>query len=98
MRVISRKRLREFGERFPDATEPLDAWYRIVTHRDFRSPAEVKEQFGSASMIGGTRMVFNIAGNKYRLVVDVRYDLRRIYIRHVLTHREYDELSREGNL
>lgn len=96
MRVISRKQLREFARRHPDAAQPLDAWYRVVRHQDFATPAALKEQFGSASMIGGSRVVFNIAGNKYRLVADVRYAWRTVYVRHVLTHREYDERTSAG--
>ena len=98
MRVISRKRLREFADRFPDAGEPLDAWYRVVTHSTYGTPAELKAQFGNASFIGGTKTVFNVGGNKYRLVVDMKYTCGQIYIRHVLTHREYDQMTAEGTL
>lgn len=82
-----------FADRYPDAAEPLDAWYRIVKAAAWQTPAEVKAQFGSASILSDDRVVFNIGGNKYRLVVSVRYRRGKCYIRHVLTHREYDELS-----
>jgi mRNA interferase HigB len=98
VRVISRRRLREFSERWPDAAEPLNAWYRVVTHATYATPQEVKDQFRNASFIGGTKTAFNIGGNKYRLVVDMRYDLGRIYVRHVLTHEEYDRRSDEDTL
>lgn len=91
MRIISRKRLREFGEQHPDAIKPLDDWYRIVQRVEYQMPQEVRQQFGSASFIGGTVTVFNIAGNKYRLVVDMRYDLQIVFIKHVFTHEEYDQ-------
>jgi len=91
MRIISRKRLREFGEGNPDAVKPLDDWYRIVRRAEYQTPQEVKAQFGSASVIGGTVTVFNIAGNKYRLVVSMRYDLQIVFVLHVFTHKEYDE-------
>ena len=91
MRIISRKRLREFGEQHPDAVEPLDVWFRIIQRAKYRTPKEVKAQFGSASFLAGTKTVFNIGGNKYRLVVNMRYDLQIVFILHVFTHRQYDE-------
>lgn len=94
MRIISRKRLREFAKQHSDAATPLDDWYRIVTREDWNSPHDVKAQFGNASFIGGTETVFNIGGNKYRLVVNIRYDLKRVYIMHVFTHAEYTAWSR----
>ena len=98
MRIISRKALREFGKRHADAQAPLDAWYRIVKGRDYDSPHELRQEFPTASFLGAYRTVFNIGGNKYRLVVDMRYDLGRVYIREVLTHAEYDRKSIEGTL
>jgi mRNA interferase HigB len=98
LRIISRKALREFGEKHADARVPLDAWYRVVKGRDYGSPHELREDFPAASFLGGRRTVFNVGGSKYRLVVDMRYDLGRVYIRHVLTHEEYDRKSIEGTL
>lgn len=98
MRIISGKALREFGEKHADARGPLDAWYRVVKGRNYESPHDLREDFPSASFLGARRTVFNIGGNKYRLVVDMRYDLGRVYIRHVLTHEEYDRKSIEGTL
>lgn len=98
MRIISRKALREFGEKRADAQAPLDAWYRVVKGRDYGSPHEFREDFPAASFLGARRTVFNVGGNRYRLVVDMRYDLGRVYIRHVLTHEEYDRKSIEGTL
>ena len=98
MRIISRKALREFSERHADAKVPLDAWYRILKGREYRSPHELRADFPTASFLGPRRAVFNIGGNKYRLVVDMRYDLGRVYVRHVLTHQEYDRKSIDGAL
>jgi mRNA interferase HigB len=95
MRIITRRRLREFGEQHPDAITPLDAWYRIVDRAEYRTPQDVKDQFGSASFVGGTVTVFNIAGNKYRLVVNIRYDWQTAFIMHVFTHEEHDQWSKE---
>ncbi len=98
VRVISRRPLRTFAERHAEAQAPLNAWYHVVKGRDYRSPHELREDFPSVSFLGGRRAVFNIGGNKYRLVVDVRYDLGRVYVRDVLTHAEYDRRSIEGSL
>ncbi len=98
MRVISRKALREFSERHAAAKVPLDAWYRILKGSHYGSPHELRTDFPTASFLGARRTVFNIGGNKYRLVVDMRYDLGRVYVREVLTHAEYDRKSIEGAL
>jgi len=98
MRVISRKRLKEFEERFPDAEVPLGDWYRMVKHKSYANSHEVRRDFGSASFLGGGRTVFNIGGNKYRLVVDMRYDLHIVFIQKLLTHEEYDEQMKRGIL
>lgn len=97
MHVISRKRINEFAERHADAASGLAAWYRIVKARRYSSGHEVREDFPSASFLGRFRTVFNI-GSQYRLVADIRYDLGRVYIRHVLTHAAYDRLSRRDEL
>jgi len=98
MRIVSRKALREFGGEHPDTRLCRDAWYAIVKGRSYASPHELRADFPAASFLGARRTVFNIGGNKYRLVVDMRYDLGRAYIRHVLTHEEYDRKSIEGTL
>jgi mRNA interferase HigB len=98
LRIISRKALREFSEKHADARVPLDAWYRMVRGRDYESPHELRNDFPAASFLGAHRTVFHIGGNKYRPVVDMRYDLGRVYIRDVLTHAEYDRRSIEGTL
>ena len=95
MRIISRKALRKFWEKsgYSDAEQPLKAWFREAAKADWSSPAEVKAMYGSASLVGDSRVVFNIAGNKYRLVVKVNYPYRVMYIRFVGTHRQYDEID-----
>ena len=94
MRIISRKALREHWEspNRGDSEEPLKAWYAIAKHAEWKNFAEVKEQFRSASAVG-TRVVFNIAGNKYRLVVRINYAVQIAFVRFVGTHKEYDELD-----
>ena len=96
MHVISTKRLRDFWQRYPDAERPLGAWDAIVRQKRYSTPHEVRQDFRHADFLGDRRVVFNIGGNKYRLVVDIRYDLGRIYVRHVLTHEEYDRRTADG--
>jgi mRNA interferase HigB len=97
MRIISRKTLRDFWERpgRSDAEQPLKAWFREATHADWASPAEVKAAFSHASIAKNSRVVFNIAGNKYRLVVRINYAFRIAYIRFIGSHREYDSIDVE---
>lgn len=100
MRVISRKKLVEFWEAHPEAEPPLRAWWNVVTSTRFENPHQVKQVFGSADFLGDHTTVFDIGGNKFRLVADLRYDLGlgRVYVRHVVTHAEYDRLCKEGRL
>ena len=95
MRIISRKILREFWEQraYADSEQPLKAWFREASKGDRRSPAAIKEMFRTASIVGNSRVVFNIAGNKYRLVAKVNYPYRMMYIRFVGTHKQYDEID-----
>ena len=93
MRIIAKPALRTFWERYPDAKEPLLAWYREVEQEDWDSPAKVKDKYRSASIVGNNRVVFNIKGNVYRLVVRVNYPHRIVYIRFVGTHAEYDRID-----
>lgn len=98
MHVITRKRLQEFWQIHTDAEQPLRVWLALVRAKRYETSSELKRDFPSVSFLGRWRTIFNIGGNKYRLVVDVRYDLGRIYIRHVLTHKEYNRLTRENRL
>lgn len=96
MRIIALSTLKRFWENNPekaDATEPLLAWYRHALKADWSSPAEIKRDLGSASILRDGRAVFNIAGNKYRLVVWINYDYRVIYIRYIGTHAQYDRID-----
>lgn len=95
MRIIAKRTLRAFWERHADAEEPLLAWYREVEQADWDTPAELKAQYRGASIVGGNRVVFNIKGNDYRLVVRINYPYRVVYVRFVGTHTEYDAVSVE---
>ena len=93
MRIIARKTLKEFWDRHPDAEQPLKAWFKFAHKADWKAPVEVKSDYGSASILADNRVCFNIAGNKYRLVVKVNYPYRILYIRFVGTHAEYDKID-----
>ena len=90
MHVITRKRLLEFAEKHPDSSEPLDRWYRIVIHTDFDTFSELRNVFPSVDLVERLT-VFNIGGNKYRLIAYIVYTKKRIYIRNILTHGQYEK-------
>lgn len=90
MHIITRRRLNEFAGKFPETKNALAEWYRLMKQNDFDSIAEVRAIFPSADKVGKLT-VFNIGGNKIRLVAAIHYNRKKIYIRAVLTHTEYDE-------
>ena len=93
MHVISRKKLREFWERYADAEHSLRAWYADVKRADWESPTDIKDTYRNASIIANNRAVFNIKGNKYRLVIVVRYESNVVFIRFIGTHQEYNKID-----
>ena len=95
MRVIAKSTLRAFWSEpgHEDAEQPLLAWHKETEAANWASPADIKRQFGSASVLQAGRVVFNIGGNKYRLVVAVRYDLKIVFIRFIGTHSDYDDID-----
>ncbi len=93
MRIIARKTLRDFWERHPDAEQPLRAWFSESEHASWENSKDIKARYPAASFLTANRIVFNIKGNRYRLIVHVRYDMGRIYIRFVGTHAEYDKVD-----
>jgi mRNA interferase HigB len=90
LHVISKKKLREFWELYPDAQAPLDKWYRVASKANWQSLAEVRQVFPHADAVYECT-VFNIGGNKYRLIVSIDYARQVIYVKHVLTHNECDK-------
>lgn len=99
MRVIALSTLKTFWAnslRHADAEEPALAWYRDVLKADWASPAAVKAQFGTASILKDGRVVFNIGGNKYRLVVWINYPYRVVYVRFIGTHKQYDAIDAQS--
>jgi mRNA interferase HigB len=96
MHVLSLRTLRDFWTQYPDAQAPLKAWYKIVSAINWNNFAEVRATFGSADAIGDSRVIFNIGGNKYRIVVRIAYrPFYRVMIKFVGTHEEYDQINPE---
>ena len=93
MRIISRRTLKEFWNRHPDAKQRLQAWYVDAKHAAWKSPADIKEVYRNASFVANNRVVFNIKGNQYRVVVAVQYEHGIVYLRFVGTHREYELIN-----
>jgi len=96
MRVIALRTVKHFVDsrpKYSDARGPALAWYRQVLRADWASPAEVKRDIGSASILKDGRVVFNIGGNKYRIVVWINYPHRIIYVRFIGTYSEYDRID-----
>lgn len=95
MRIIARSTLREFWEVHTDVEQTLRAWIDDVAQADWQSPTDIKSVYANASFIANNRVVFNIKGNKYRLIVHVRYDISILFIRFVGSHAEYDKINAE---
>ena len=90
MHIITRKRLNEFAEKFPETESALAHWYKTAKANNFDNFAELRETFSSADQVGKLT-VFNIGGNKVRLIAAIHYNRKKIYIRAILTHSEYDK-------
>lgn len=95
MRVIAVATLRDFWAEHPDAEQPLKAWYQEATNATWNQPADIKAQYRSASVLKNRRVVFNIKGNDYRLIVAVAYRLQVVYVKFVGTHQAYDAVDAE---
>jgi mRNA interferase HigB len=93
MRIISRKTLKDLWERHPDAGQALLAWYADVKASRWRTPADIKRAYRNAGFVGNNRVVFNIKGNTYSIVVAIQYQFGIVYIRFVGTHEEYDRID-----
>lgn len=90
MRIITRRRLLEFAKKHPSAHSGLEHWYRVMKRNNFDNFAELRKTFPGADQVGKVT-VFNIGGNKARLIAAIHYNRHRVYIRYVLTHPEYDQ-------
>lgn len=93
MKIISVKTLRDFWAKNPDAEQQLKAWVDEATKADWKNPAEIKEQYRTASILKNRRVVFNIKGNDYRLIVAIAYQRGWMFVKFIGTHKEYDAIE-----
>jgi mRNA interferase HigB len=93
LRVLAKRTLREYWEQNPNSEQQLLAWYREVSKANWQSPNEIKEKYASASILKNSRVVFNICGNKYRLLVEINYPRKWVFVLFIGTHNEYDKLN-----
>ena len=93
MRIISRKALKTFWDKHPDSEQPLRAWVKHVSNSEWETPTDIKNSYRSASFIANDRVVFNIKGNHYRIIIAIKYQHGVVYIRFVGTHAEYDKIN-----
>jgi mRNA interferase HigB len=93
VRVIAKKTLREYWEVHNDCEDQLKSWYNEAENANWKTPKEIKQNYASASILSDNRVVFNIKGNNYRLVVKINYDYGLIWIRFIGTHAEYDKID-----
>ena len=93
MRVIAKKALRDFWEKHRDAEEQLKTWHKEAIKANWNSPNEVKKEYAKASILNNNRVVFNICGGSYRLIVKINYERKWVFIRFIGTHSEYDKIN-----
>ena len=93
MRVVAKKILRKFWEKHNDSEQQLKTWYKESSKANWTNPSEIKSEYSKASILKSGRVVFNIGGNKYRLVVDINYQRQWVFIRFIGTHTEYDKID-----
>lgn len=93
MRVIAKKKLRELWEKHSDCEQQLKAWYQEASKAEWTNSNQVKTEYPSSSIIGSDRIVFNIKGNNYRLIVKLNFDYQMVWIRFIRTHAEYDKIN-----
>ena len=93
MRVISKKILRDFWQAHSDSEQQLKSWYQETSKAEWTSPKQIKSEYPGASFLTDNRVVFNIKGNHYRLIIKINYDYQMIWIRFIGTHAEYDKIN-----
>ena len=93
MRIVAKGTLRKFWTKHKDCEEQLKSWFNEVSKTEWNNPNELKNEYPSASILEDNRIVFNIKGNNYRLIVKINYEYRIIWIRFIGTHGEYDKIN-----
>ena len=96
MRVIAKKILREFWEKYTDSEDQLKTWYKEASKANWDSPNDIKADYAKASILKSGRVVFNICGNKYRLIVEINYLRHWVFIRFIGTHKDYDKIDADN--
>ncbi len=92
-RILARSTLRAFWEKYPECEQHLKTWYKMAKNSDWKSLSDIKRSYGNASIVGNTRMVFNIKGNHFRLIVKFNFERSWAFIRFIGTHKEYDKID-----
>ena len=92
-RIIAKRTLREFWEKYPEAEQYLKTWYETAKSSDWNSPGDIKKTYANASILKDRRVVFNIKGNTFRLIVKFNYERKWAFIRFIGTHAEYDKIN-----
>ena len=93
MRVLAKRTLRDFWELNPDSEQQLLVWFREASKADWNNPNEIKLQYALASILKNNKVVFNICGNKYRLIVEINFIRKWAFVRFIGTHKEYDKID-----
>jgi mRNA interferase HigB len=93
MRVIAKKILRDFWEKYTDSEQQLKTWYKEASKAEWKNPNHIKNEYAKASILKSGRVVFDICGNKYRLIIDINYERQWMFIRFIGTHEEYNKVD-----
>jgi len=93
LRVLSKRTLKEYWQQNLDSEQQLLSWYRETSKAEWKNPNDIKEQYAAASILKNSRVVFNICGNKYRLIVEINFPRKWVFIRFIGTHKEYDKID-----
>ena len=95
MRVFAKKILREFWEKHNDTEQQLKTWYKEASKANWANPTDIKNEYAKASILKSGRVVFNICGNKYRLIIEINYERQWAFVRFIGTHTQYDKIDAE---
>lgn len=98
MRIVTYKRIKEFIEIHTDSENPLNFWYHTVTAKNWDNINELRQDFNTVDYVGNNRFVFNIKGNNYRLIAIISFNAKKVYIRFIGTHSEYDKIQDIKNI
>jgi len=98
MRIVTFKRIKEFSEKYPDSESPLQFWYYSVSLKEWNSINDIRNDFNSVDYVGNNRYVFNIKGNTYRLIAIISFNAKKVYIRFIGTHADYDKIKDIKNI